>query len=202
MQLDINPSLQYSTLLKKLITDMLDKGLRKNSQIANSKSQLSIAPTADEFYKRDVKKESEDELLQFLCFIADDEEYALELDEIKEVIKVRGITDVPHAHDFIIGIISLRGEIISVINLARRLGLKERGVSPETRMLILSHTDVKVCFIVDRIMGVVRINPKEIESALSMQKEASDEFIRGVVHYQDRFIILLNLPALLKFEET
>jgi len=109
---------------------------------------------------------------------------------------------VPHAHDFITGIISLRGEIISVINLARRLGLKERGVSPETRMLILSHTDVKVCFIVDRIMGVVRINPKEIESALSMQKEASDEFIRGVVHHQDRFIILLNLPALIKFEET
>ena len=173
-----------------------------SSTLGGPKSQLSRAPTADEFYKRDIKKEGENELLQFLCFIADDEEYALELDEIKEVIKMRGITDVPHAHDFITGVISLRGEIISVINLARRLGLKERDVSPETRMLILSHTDVKVCFIVDRIMGVVRINPKEIESALSMQKEASDEFIRGVVHHQGRFIILLNLPALLTFEET
>jgi len=60
-----------------------------SSTLGGPKSQLSRAPTADEFYKRDIKKESEDELLQFLCFIADDEEYALELDEIKEVIKVR-----------------------------------------------------------------------------------------------------------------
>ena len=176
--------------------------MSKELEIGNKNSQLSIAPTADEFYKRDIKKEGEDELLHFLCFIADEEEYALELNEIKEVIKMRGTTDVPNVHDFVSGIISLRGEIISVINLARRLGLKEKDAGPETRMLIVSHTDVKVCFIVDKIMGVVRINPKEIESALSIQKDASDEFIRGVVHHQDRFIILLNLPALLKFEQT
>lgn len=173
-----------------------------SSALGGHKSQRSIAPTADEFYKRDIKKQGEDELLHFLCFIADDEEYALGLDEIKEVIKMRAITDVPNVRDFVSGIISLRGEIISVINLARRLGLKERDISPETRMLIASHTDVKACFIVDRIMGVVRINPEKIESALSVQKDASDEFIRGVVYHQDRLIMLLNLPALLKLEKT
>lgn len=179
---------------------MLD--IRKNSQIANSEPQISIAPAADEFYKRDIEKKGEDGLLQFLSFIVDDEEYALELSETSEVVKMREITEVPHAPLFIAGIISLRGEIIPVVSLQKRLGLKEKDISSEARMVIAFHTDIKVGLIVDKIMGVLRIDPKTIESAPPAQQEAGAEFIRGLVHHQERLIILLNLPMLLEMEEV
>lgn len=179
---------------------MLD--IRKNSQIVNSEPQISIAPAADEFYKRDIDKKAEDGLIQFLSFIVDDEEYALELSETSEVIKMREITEVPHAPSFVAGIISLRGEIIPVISLSKRLGLKEKDITPEARMLIAFHADMKMGFIVDKIMGVARIDPNKIESAPSVQQEAGAEFVRGLVHHQDRLIILLSLPALFKMEEV
>ncbi len=176
---------------------MLD--IRKNSQIS---TQNSLAPAADEFYKRNIEKKREDELLQLLSFIVDDEEYALELSETSEVIKMREITEVPYAPLFIAGIISLRGEIIPVISLQKRLGLKERDITPEARMLVASHADIKVGLILDRIMGVVRVNTNDIESTSSIQQEGGSEFIRGVIHHKDRLIILLNLPILLKMEEA
>ncbi len=179
---------------------MLD--IRKNSQIANSESQISMAPVADEFYKRDIEKKGEDGLLQFLSFIVDDEEYALELSETSEVIKMREITEVPHAPLFIAGIISLRGEIIPVISLQKRLGLKEKDISSEARMVIAFHADMKVGLIVDKIMGVLRIDPNAIEPAPPATQEAGGEFIRGLVHHQGRLIILLSLPALFKMEEA
>ncbi|MBI3755939.1 MAG: purine-binding chemotaxis protein CheW, partial [Deltaproteobacteria bacterium] len=188
----------------------------ENSQISNTRPedarQTPIAPTEEEFYKRShTDKEGGGELLQFLSFIVDDEEYALELSETSEVVKMREITEVPHAPLFIAGIISLRGEIIPVISLQKRLGLKERDITPETRMLVASHADMKMGLIVDKIMGVARIDPNKIESAPSVQQEAGaespikafgDKFIRGLVHHQDRLIILLSLPALFKMEEV
>lgn len=179
---------------------MLD--IRKNSELSTQNSQTSIAPTADEFYKRNIEKEGEDKLLQFLSFIVDNEEYALELSETSEVIKMREITEVPHAPLFIAGIISLRGEIIPVISLQKRLGLKERDATAETRIAIASYADIKMGLMADRIMGVLRIDPEEIESAPPIHTEVGIEFIRGVVHHKDRLIILLNLPMLLKMEEA
>ena len=179
---------------------MLD--IRKNSQIQTQESQLYMAPTADEFYKKNIEKKGEGELLQLLSFIVDDEEYALELSETSEVIKMREITEMPHALFFIAGIISLRGEIIPVISMQKRLGLKEKDIGPENRMIVASHTDIKIGLIVDRIMGVVRVNPNDIESTSTIQQEAGGEFIRGVVHHKDRLIILLNLPMLIKMEEV
>ena len=180
---------------------MLD--IRKNSQIQTQESQLYMAPTADEFYKKNIEKKGEGELLQLLSFIVDDEEYALELSETSEVIKMREITEMPHALFFIAGIISLRGEIIPVISMQKRLGLKEKDIDlNENRMIIASHADIKIGLIVDRIMGVVKVNPNSIESTSNIQQDAGGEFIRGVVHHKDRLIILLNLPMLIKMEEV
>lgn len=202
---------------------MLD--IRKNSQlqnqqsqISNIRSQISIAPTADEFYKRNTDKEVEDDLLEFLCFVVEGEEYALELSETSEVIKIREITEVPNAPLFISGIISLRGEIIPIISLQKRLGLNaaalkqgQEGSNPEARMVIAFNVDIdphadglsvgaeaKIGFVVDRIMGVVRVHRREIESTPSIQKEANVEFIKAVVHKKERLIMQLNLPMLLK----
>lgn len=179
---------------------MLDIG--KNSERGTPSPELSLAPSADDFYKRDVERKSEDGLLQFLSFIVDDEEYALELGETKEVIKMRDVTEVPHAPSFVAGIISLRGEIIPVVNLSKRLGLKEKEATPEARTLIAFHADIKMGLMVDKIMGVLRIDPDKIEPAPPVQQEAGVEFVRGVAHHQGRLVILLSLPALFRMEEV
>lgn len=164
--------------------------------------QKSIAPTEDIYKRNLMEKEEEDDLLQFLSFIVDDEEYALELNEIIEVIKMREATDVPNTPSFIVGIISLRGEIISMMNLQKRLGLKDGNVSPATRIVITSYLETKMGFIVDKILGVIKVNPKAIEPPPPIQAGIAIEFIRGVVHHKNRLIILLNLPMFFNLEEA
>ncbi|HAG51366.1 MAG TPA: chemotaxis protein CheW [Deltaproteobacteria bacterium] len=168
--------------------------------------QRYIAPTDEEFYEGGRADKKEEDVLQFLCFYVDDEEYALELSVIAEIIKLRDITDVPHIPDFMAGIISLRGEIIYIMNLQKRLSLKKRDITPENRIIIaLAETKiglVKMGLMADRIVGVVRVNSKNIEPTTNIQGGTCSRFIKGVIHYKGRLIIMLNLPVLLETEEA
>lgn len=185
---------------RSLAEDLKQKANKINQ--SGPKSQLSMIASADEFYKRGADKKAEDVTLQFLSFFIDNEEYAIELRETSEIIKMRDMTEVPYTPFFIAGIISLRGNIIPVFNLHKRLGLKEKPATYDTRMVIASlhnHDEIKVALVVDKISGVTRVNPNEIEATPSIHQEAGVEFIRGVVHYdKDRIIILLDLEILIE----
>jgi len=104
------------------------------------------------------------------------------------------------------GIISLRGEIIYIMNLQKRLSLKKRDITPENRIIIaLAETKiglVKMGLMADRIVGVVRVNSKNIEPTTNIQGGTCSRFIKGVIHYKGRLIIMLNLPVLLETEEA
>ena len=173
-----------------------DKIKQQGTAAIKPVSSGSIDP-ADEAYRRDLAvEEKEDELLQFISFVADKEEYALGIGEITEAVKMKEITEVPNAPFFIAGIISLRGEIIPVMSLQKRLGLKESDISQDTRIVITSFEDMKMGLIVDSIRGVLRVHPAEIETTPPIQGEAAVEFIKGVVHNKGRLIMLLSLSLL------
>jgi len=173
-----------------------DKIKQQETAAIKPVSSGSIAP-ANEAYRRDLAlEEKEGELLQFISFVVDEEEYAMGIGEITEAVKMKEITEVPNAPFFIAGIISLRGEIIPVMSLQKRLGLKERDITQDTRIVITSFEDMKMGLIVDSIRGVFRVHPAEIESTPPIQGEAAVEFIKGVVHNKGRLIMLLSLSLL------
>jgi purine-binding chemotaxis protein CheW len=139
---------------------------------------------------------------EVLAFLIGSEEYAVDIRRIREIIKPREPTEVPRAPAFVLGIISVRGTIIPVIDLRRRLRL-DPALWPATRdarILIVTRAEESFGLFVDEVRQVVRMRDAEIEPPPAMLGFAETEFIAGIGRpYRDRLLILLELDAVLTF---
>ncbi len=138
--------------------------------------------------------------LQWLTFSLGDEEYALDIRQINEIIKPRDITDIPRAPDFILGVISLRGIIIPVFDLGRRLHLDPREMTSQSRVVVCQEGDVIVGLLVDKINQVLRIYEKDIEPPPAVLTGLDRYFVKGVGRCQGRMLVLLQLENVLNPE--
>jgi purine-binding chemotaxis protein CheW len=134
---------------------------------------------------------------QYLAFNLGDEEYALDIKQISEIIKVREFTDIPRAPGFILGIISLRGVVVPVFDLRCRLNLGVSEIMSTTRIVVCQHEDVSVGLLVDSINQVVNLNDGEVEPPPGVLSGLDREMVSGLGRYQGRMIILLNIESVL-----
>jgi len=137
------------------------------------------------------------EKTELLGFMISDEEYALDILEIKEIIRLQTITPVPRTPDYLKGIITLRGVIVPIFDLRRRLGLEEREHGSLTRIIVVYRGEEYAGLIVDSITQVMRIGAEQIEPPPTTIGVVEAEFIRGVTRHQERLVILLNLSRVL-----
>lgn len=140
---------------------------------------------------------SEQARRQYLAFNLDDEEYALDIKLISEIIKVREFTDIPRAPEFILGIISLRGVVVPVFDLRLRLKLGVSELLPTSRIVVCQLEDVSVGLLVDSINQVVNLIDDEIEPPPGVLSGLDREMVSGLGRYQDRMLILLNINSVL-----
>jgi purine-binding chemotaxis protein CheW len=129
--------------------------------------------------------------IEMLSFRLGGEEYALMVEDVKEVLKSRELTQVPNAPDYILGVTALRGPILAVIDLSRRLGLPPAQRGEKSRILVVSSNDEDTGMVVDRVTGVVKIHPEDIRPVPETIVQGS-EFLRGIVRKNDRLYILLD----------
>lgn len=130
---------------------------------------------------------------EFLCFLLGSEEYGVNIMEIKELIKPRELTEVPRAPDFVDGIISLRGMIVPVIDLRRRLGLHSRRPTNQERVVIVRHRTSFCGLRVDSVTGVVRIFEDRREATPAALEGIDRDFVAGIGRSDDRMVILLDV---------
>ena len=134
---------------------------------------------------------------QYLAFHLGDEEYALDIRRISEIIKLREFTDIPRAPGFILGIISLRGVVVPVFDLRCRLNLGVSELLPTTRIVVCQHEDVSVGLLVDSINQVFNLIDDEVEPPPGVLSGLDREMVSGLGRYQGRMIILLNIESVL-----
>lgn len=134
---------------------------------------------------------------QYLAFNLGDEEYALDIKRISEIIKVREFTDVPRAPGFVLGIISLRGVVVPVFDLRCRLNLGMSEMLPTSRIVVCQLEDVSVGLLVDSINQVVKMFDDEVEPPPGVLSALDREMVGGLGRYQGRMIILLNIHSVL-----
>ena len=145
--------------------------------------------------------EAEEEIpREFLGFVLAGEEYAVELDRIREIVKVPPITEVPRSPPEICGIMSLRGEVMPVFDLGKRLGLpaREGGPNRRARVVVVDVGQGPAGVLVDAVEQVVHLPPSAIEPpppGLGVGVES--EFLSGIGRQRDRMYVLLNLSAVL-----
>ncbi len=151
----------------------------------------------DEDYEHGYKREVRQDLQQYVTFRVSGEVYGLAIHEIEEIREVFQTTHVPRTADFLLGIGNVRGRIMPVVDLARRLRLRptERGRS--ARVLIVQLNDEPYGLVVDEVMGVIRIPPESMEEKPGGLTGQRAEYIRGLGRDGHDIVIILALPALL-----
>ncbi len=134
------------------------------------------------------------ELVQLVSFQMAGETYALGIKQVEGIINMLPMTRVPKSPPHIEGVINLRGEILPVINLRRRLKLTEKADIREDQIMILSfeREKVKVGFLVDRVQEVLRLPQTSIEPPSHVSEGVNVEHLRGVGKLGNKIIILLN----------
>jgi purine-binding chemotaxis protein CheW len=138
---------------------------------------------------------------QIVVFRLAQEEYGVDIQQVREIIKVADITKVPKAPEFIEGVINLRGQITPVMDLRKRLELPETGREDETRIIITELDKNVVGMVVDSVTEVYRLPEKNIDPTPTISSEVGAEFIKGVGKLEDRLLILLDLNKILSKKE-
>lgn len=132
---------------------------------------------------------------QLVIFQLHDQQYALPIQETQEIIRMTAITQVPNTRHYVEGIINLRGSIVPVINLNKRLGLPVNEYNEATRIIVVEHGGQKVGMIVDNVLEVGRFTEDEMEPPAVAGDNV--DYLKGVVKKGDRLWLLLNLAKVL-----
>jgi purine-binding chemotaxis protein CheW len=130
---------------------------------------------------------------EFLCFTLGGEEYGVNIMEIKEIIKPRELTEVPRAPQFVDGIISLRGLIVPVLDMRKRLALPTSTLSGQQRIVIVRNGGSFTGLRVDAVTGVVRILNSRREATPAILEGVDRDFVAGIGRTDDRMVILLDV---------
>ena len=136
---------------------------------------------------------AEDAERQLVVFDLAGEIYGVNIETVREIIRMQPVTFVPDAPDFVEGVINLRGRVIPVIDLRRRFGLTVSEETNESRVLVVDSEGEDLGVIVDAVTEVQRIREDSIEPVSNLVSTEESEYIVGITKVEDQLIILLDL---------
>lgn len=137
---------------------------------------------------------------QIVTFELQGQQYALPINEVSEIIRMVEITKTPNSRDYCLGVISLRGSIVPVINLNMRLGLSEKSeVGKDSRIIVIEKNGEKLGLVVDGVRAVTRYDPAKLEEPESAVRD-SGNFLHGILHLDNDIAMLLDLDKIMQFE--
>jgi purine-binding chemotaxis protein CheW len=144
---------------------------------------------------------SEDPVLQWVTFRLDNETYGINVMQVQEVLRYTEIAPVPGAPSYVLGIINLRGNVVTVIDTRQRFGLETALVSDNTRIVIIEADRQVIGIMVDSVAEVVYLRQSEIETAPNVGNDESAKFIQGVCNKNGELLILVELDKMMSEEE-
>ena len=141
------------------------------------------------------------EISKVIVFQLKNQQYGVDIQQIRSIEKLQNITEIPNTPDFIKGVINLRSEVIAIIDLRERLHINKTDITDHTRILIVSINEVQIGLIVDSATEVLDIDPTVIDPSPEIVGEIDVTFVKGVAKLEDRLLILLDLERVLSFKE-
>lgn len=134
--------------------------------------------------------------IQLVVFDLASEHYGVDISDVREIMRMQNITKVPGAICFVEGVINLRGKVLPVLDLRKRLGLTVSDQTEESRIVVIDISDGEAGVIVDAVTEVLRV-PNEAIDRLTMISKGNSDYLRGIAKLNERLIILLDLHKLL-----
>jgi purine-binding chemotaxis protein CheW len=145
----------------------------------------------------DVKLEISD---RYLSFSLGAEEYAVPLLSVKEVIGMPEFTAVPYTPPYFLGIMNLRGQVISVMDLRKKLGITSEN-PPETSVIICDLDSICIGLVVDSINSVLAPQKEEISAKPEIHSNRNTDYITGVYRNDKKLVLFLDIAGTLNVED-
>lgn len=176
---------------KPLTASTVDNGQVTPSGVAQPSAAL--APES-------ARGESSRRVEEFLGFRLDNEEYGVWIRSVREIIRPTEITPIPRSPADILGIISLRGTIVPIFDVRRRLGLPPRIVEPKSRIIVIVRDGAPVGMVVDHVTEVIIVDPEALEPPPPTMGEHEASVVTATLRHQERLIGVLHLERLVAIE--
>ena len=175
------------------------KEIHSRLEAAKTEFERGFQPTDEErdkilkerakIFSRELEAKGEkDEYVEVLEFLLAHEMYGVELKYVREVYPLKELTPIPEIPAFVLGIVNVRGEILSVIDIKKFFDLPEKGLTDLNRVIILHSADMEFGILADSIIGVRNILLSEIQTSLPTLTGIREEYLKGVT--KEREIIL------------
>lgn len=142
-----------------------------------------------------------DPVIQWVTYRLGGETYGINVMQVQEVLRYTEIAPVPGASPHVLGIINLRGSVVTVIDTRMRFGLPPVDITEHTRIVIIETQNHVIGIMVDSVAEVVYLRQSEIDTAPSVGNDESARFIQGVCHKDGELLILVDLDKLLTDDE-
>lgn len=142
-----------------------------------------------------------DPMTQWVTFMLDNEKYGINVMQVREVLRNIEIAPVPGAPSYVLGIINLRGNVVTVIDTRARFGLPTVEINEESRIIIIETMDQTVGLLVDSIAEVADILKSQIELTPNVGNDESSKYIQGVHSKEGELLILVAVEKVLSDQE-
>ncbi len=138
-----------------------------------------------------------DDVVQLVGFVIGEEEYAIPILAIQEIIKPFSWTRVPQVPSYVLGVFNLRGAVIPLIDLRAKFGIQTKKQSDETRFIVMRHGDDVAGFVIDRLTMAIRLKKTDVGPPPDTVN-GDDTIIDGVGKQADKIITILKVNKLLE----
>ncbi len=147
------------------------------------------------------EEKQNDPIMQWVTFRLSDEKYGINVMQVQEVLRITEIAPVPGAPAYVLGIINLRGNVVTVIDTRNRFGLMSKETDDSSRVVIIETEDHIIGILVDSVAEVVELRSSEIETAPNVGNDETSKYIQGVTSRDNELLILVDLNKFLSDEE-
>jgi purine-binding chemotaxis protein CheW len=138
--------------------------------------------------------------VKYICFGLGQEDFGIPLLTVKEVLAIPDITPVPQTPPYFLGIINLRGSVISIMDLRVKFGIKSVATE-ETTVIILDFGDYQLGVVVDRVDSVVSLIASQISNKPHIESSKSTDYISGVYRQDQKLVLILDIAKALSVED-
>lgn len=145
------------------------------------------------------------ETRQYLSFKLDDEDFALDISKVREVLDYARITRVPQTPEFMCGVINLRGSVVPVMDLNRKFGIRSTEKTVNTRIIIgevsIEGDGTVMGVLADSVNEVMELEPENIEPSPSIGIRMNTDYLMGVGKREDEFVLILDIDRVFSADE-
>jgi purine-binding chemotaxis protein CheW len=150
------------------------------------------------------KTETSNKTLQIVVFKLGQEEYGLQIDQIKEVVITPNVTRMPQTASFVKGVANIRGNVIAIFDLEDRFNLIRSQNSGNKYTLVVESDDVKLGLLVNEVPNTVSVSANDLDESVGIINDVNTDtnYIKGIIKHSDRLIILIDIFKVIDQEMT